>query len=127
VKRREGVFSPPAQKRYARRFHASQINILHQYTCKLFISVSYKTRDYRQRHETIKNTKLQSSFSTLSTTSFSSLSTASSIASSGILIISSASLTDGSTSGLYGSGGGESSAALEQKYLSVLKLKDSRS
>jgi hypothetical protein len=29
VKRREGVFSPTAQKRYVRRFHASQRNILH--------------------------------------------------------------------------------------------------
>jgi hypothetical protein len=72
VKRRECIFSPPTQKRYVRRFHASQRNKLHQYTCKLFISVSYKTRSYTQRHETIENTKLQSSFSTLSTASFNS-------------------------------------------------------
>jgi hypothetical protein len=29
MKRREGVFSPKAQKWYIHRFHASQINILH--------------------------------------------------------------------------------------------------
>jgi hypothetical protein len=29
MKRREGVFSPKAQKWYERKFHASQINILH--------------------------------------------------------------------------------------------------
>jgi pyruvate dehydrogenase complex dehydrogenase (E1) component len=29
MKRRGGVFSPTAQKRYVRRFHASQRNILH--------------------------------------------------------------------------------------------------
>jgi hypothetical protein len=50
VKRREGVFSLPAQKRYVRRFLASQRNILHQCTCKLFINVSYKTRSYTQRY-----------------------------------------------------------------------------
>jgi hypothetical protein len=43
-------FSPSAQKRYVRRFHASQRNILYQHTCKLFISVSYKTRGYVQGH-----------------------------------------------------------------------------
>jgi hypothetical protein len=51
------------------------------------------------------------------------MSIASSIASLEILTISSASLTDGLASGLYGSGGGESSAALRHKYLSVSKLK----
>jgi hypothetical protein len=29
MKRREGVFSPKAQKWYVRKFHASQRNILH--------------------------------------------------------------------------------------------------
>jgi hypothetical protein len=29
MKRREGVFSLKAQKRYVRKFHASQRNILH--------------------------------------------------------------------------------------------------
>jgi hypothetical protein len=29
MKRREGVFSPKAQERYVRKFHASQKNILH--------------------------------------------------------------------------------------------------
>jgi hypothetical protein len=120
-------FSPPAQKRYVRRFHASQRNILHQHTCKLFISVYYKTRSYVQGHQTIENTKLQSSFRTLSVASFSNLSTASSIASLAILIISSASLTNGSASGLYGSGGGASSAALKHKYLLVPKQKNLRS
>jgi hypothetical protein len=43
-------FLPPAQKWYVRRFHASQRNILHQHTCKLFISVSYKTTSYVQGH-----------------------------------------------------------------------------
>jgi hypothetical protein len=43
-------FSPQAKKRYVRRFHASQRNILHQYTCKLFVNVSYKTKSYLQRH-----------------------------------------------------------------------------
>jgi hypothetical protein len=32
MKRREGVFSPAAQKRYVRKFHASQRNILQQHT-----------------------------------------------------------------------------------------------
>jgi hypothetical protein len=48
--RREGVFSPQAQKRYVWRFHASQRNILHQYTCKLLICVSYKTKSHVQGH-----------------------------------------------------------------------------
>jgi hypothetical protein len=58
VKRREVVFSPQAQKRYVRRFHASYRNILHQYTYKLFTSVSYKTKDHFLGHLTRKNTKI---------------------------------------------------------------------
>jgi hypothetical protein len=46
VKRREGVFSPVAQKWYVRRFHASQRNILHEYTYKYLIVVSYKSESY---------------------------------------------------------------------------------
>jgi hypothetical protein len=77
----------------------------------------------------IKLTEIQSFYSSLrtsSTASFRSLSTASSIESLAIFIMSSASLTDGSASGLFGSGGGESSAALRHKYLSVSKLKNLR-
>jgi hypothetical protein len=43
-------FLPSAQKRYVRRFHASQGNILHQHTCKLLIIVSYKNKIYVQGH-----------------------------------------------------------------------------
>jgi hypothetical protein len=77
--------------------------------------------------KTNKNIKFHSSFRTLSAASFSSLSTTSLIASLAILIISSASLIDGSVSGSYGSGGRESSAASKHKYLLVLKLKNLRS
>jgi hypothetical protein len=31
-------FLPKAQKRYVRKFHASQRNILHQFTCLLIVS-----------------------------------------------------------------------------------------
>jgi hypothetical protein len=43
-------FSPAAQKQFVWKFHASQRNILHQYTHKLFTSVSCKTRDHVQRY-----------------------------------------------------------------------------
>jgi hypothetical protein len=71
-----------------------------------------------------KYTQLQSSFRTLSAASFNSLSTTSSMASLAILIISSASFTDGSVSGSYGSRGGESSAALKYKYVSTEATKN---
>jgi hypothetical protein len=65
------------------------------------------------KHYTLKNTKNYSFLSTFSAASFSSLSTASSTASLAILIISNASFMAGSASGLYGSGGGESSATIK--------------
>jgi hypothetical protein len=55
MKRREDVFPPAAKKWYVQKFHASQRNILHQHTHKLFTSVSCKTRDHVQRYQTSKN------------------------------------------------------------------------
>jgi hypothetical protein len=43
-------FFASGSKRYVRKFHASQRNILHQYTHKLFTSVSCKARNYVQLH-----------------------------------------------------------------------------
>jgi hypothetical protein len=43
MKRREGVFSPKAQNWYVRKFHASQRNILHQYTCLIIVSYTNVT------------------------------------------------------------------------------------
>jgi hypothetical protein len=37
--KKEGVFSPKAQKRYVRKFHASQRNILQQFTCLINCSI----------------------------------------------------------------------------------------
>jgi hypothetical protein len=61
----------------------------------------------------LKYTRIRSSFNIFSAASFRSLSTASSTASSAILIVSNAAFMAGSTSGSYGSGGGESSAAVK--------------
>jgi hypothetical protein len=65
-----------------------------------------------------------SSFKIVSVASFRSLFTASSTASFAILITSRAPFRAGSTSGSYGSGGGESSAAPKYKFLLITKLKE---
>jgi hypothetical protein len=74
-------------------------------------------QDYIQGHCTSKNTKFQSSFRIFSAVSFRSLSIASSTASLAILMYSSDSFRDRSASGLYGSGGGDNSAA--PKYMLI--------
>jgi hypothetical protein len=61
-------------------------------------------------HLITKNTKILVLLEDFIVASFRSLLIASSIASFAILIMSNASLTDGSASGSYGSGGGDSSA-----------------
>lgn len=98
--KRESIFSHVAQKRYVRRFHAPQRNLLqvhnravHKNSTSVFI---YKV--------------CSSSFRIFSAASFKSLFTASSTASFVILITSRAPFRAGSASGSYGSGEGESSA-----------------
>jgi hypothetical protein len=105
MKRREGVFSLTAQKRYVRKFHASQRNILQQFTCLIDCSI-------HQMLHNIVTKKVQSSLRIFSAASFSTLSTTSSIMELATLIISSASFMTGSARGLYGSGSGNSSAVL---------------
>jgi hypothetical protein len=112
--KRESIFSHVAQKRYVRRFHAPQRNLLqvhnravHKNSTSVFI---YKV--------------CSSSFRIFSAASFKSLFTASSTASFVILITSRAPFRAGSASGSYGSGEGESSAAPKYKFLLITKLKE---
>jgi hypothetical protein len=83
------------------------------YIQKLDVCFLQKTKAI-YKHYTFKYTKIYSSFSTFLAASFSSLSTASSTASLAILISSNVSFMTESTLGLYGSGGGESSATIKK-------------
>jgi hypothetical protein len=121
-KKREGVFSPKAQKRYVCKFHASQRNKLQYFTYSIQSYTHQILQSCYSRSimsilvshtSTISKcfyNKVYSSLRTFSVTSFKSLPTTSSIMESAIFIMSNASFISGSAKGSYGSGGGDSSA-----------------
>ena len=116
MKRREGVFSPKAQKRYVRKFYASQRNILQQFTCLIDCSI-------HQMLHNIVTKKVQSSLRIFSAASFSTLSTTSSIMELAMLIMSSASFMIRSARGLYGSGSSDNSAVVGKPLVQSQKIR----
>jgi hypothetical protein len=120
MKRKEGVFFAEGSKTVCTyKFHASQRNELqnHSYiTFKTYehrILQAYSSKCYINILAMFFTNSYSSSFRTFSAASVSNLVTTSSTIASAILIISIAFFVSGSASGLKGSGGGDSSAAVE--------------
>jgi hypothetical protein len=116
MKRREGVFSPKAQKWYNTNFmHRKEIyyiNIHIDIQCLTHVRIlNFPNTTF------LKCTRNQSSFKIFSAASFSSLLTASSTASSAIFIVSNAAFMARSALRSYGLGGSESSAVVKNKLL----------
>jgi hypothetical protein len=111
MKRREGVFSPKAQNgtytNFTHRKEIYYINIHTNIRCSTYIQIL---------HFLVHKNSVFLQY-LLDDPSFRNLSTASSTSSLAILIVSNTSFMAGSASRLYGSGGGESSAAVKNKLL----------
>jgi hypothetical protein len=118
MKRREGVFSPKAQKWYVHEVSCIAKNWITNNSYITFKSISTKYHKHSSANVTLIfykcfHNSYSSSFRTFSAASVSSLVTTSSIIASAILMISIAFFVSGSASGLNGYRGGDSSAVVE--------------
>jgi hypothetical protein len=107
MKRREGVFSPKAQKRYVSKFHASYMS--HQ----LFHTPNVTKYFYNKVTKVLLHQRLLFT-KDLFTASFNNFATTSSMIEFARLITSNASFISESARGLYDSGSGDSSAVREK-------------
>jgi hypothetical protein len=119
MKRREGVFSPKAQKRYVYKsfMHRKEVNyqIIYILDSKIYTSnITVLLQQSYIDHLKMFYNKYYSSFRTFSATSYSNLLTTSSTIDSTILMISSAFFVSGSTRGSNGSDGGDNSAIVKK-------------
>jgi hypothetical protein len=118
MKRREGVFSPKAQKRYVyKKFHASERSELQNSLHHRFKTIRIKYYRLSPTNVTLITQErfynnYYSSFRTFSATLLSNLLTTSSTIDSAMLIISIAFFVSGSARGSNISGGGGNSAAI---------------
>jgi hypothetical protein len=115
MKRREGVFSPKAQKRYVckvSRIVKKYITVIYMFH-QLFHTSNITRYSYNKVTRYYHNSLLFSK-EIFSVASFNNLSTTSSIIEFAMLIMSSASFISGSDRGLYGSGSGDSSAVIDK-------------
>jgi hypothetical protein len=111
MKRREGVFSPKAQKQYVCKVS----HIVKKYITLIYMShqlfhTSNITRYSYNKVTKYYYSKVYSSLRIFSVASFNNLSTTSSIIEFAMLITSNASFISGSAKGSYGSGSGDNSA-----------------